>query len=74
MKVEDNVYMMEPYGFVDKGQEHMVCKLHRSIFGLKQASQSWNIHFDQKIKYLVIDKIRMNHVCIRSASEVWWYF
>ena len=35
MKVEDDVYMMEPYDFIAKGQEHMVCKLHRSIFGLK---------------------------------------
>ena len=28
----------------------MVCKLQRSIYGLKQASQSWNIRFDQAIK------------------------
>ena len=40
MKVEDDVYMMELYNFKAKGQEHMVCKLHRSIFGLNQTSQS----------------------------------
>ena len=28
----------------------MVCKLQRSIYGLKQASRSWNIRFDQAIK------------------------
>ena len=28
----------------------MVCKLKRSIYGLKQASRSWNIRFDQAIK------------------------
>ena len=26
-----------------------------SIFGLKQASRNWNIHFDHAIKYFVID-------------------
>ncbi|KAH9785565.1 hypothetical protein KPL71_010000 [Citrus sinensis] len=48
--LEENIYMQQPDGFIQKGQEHMVCKLQRSIYGLKQASRSWNIRFDQAIK------------------------
>ncbi|KAH9725543.1 Integrase catalytic domain-containing protein [Citrus sinensis] len=48
--LEENIYMQQPNGFIQKGQEHMVCKLQRSIYGLKQVSQSWNIRFDQAIK------------------------
>ena len=42
--------MIQPEGFIAKNQEHMVCKLKMSIYGLKQASRSWNIRFDQAIK------------------------
>ena len=49
-ELEEDIYMQQPKGFIALGQEHMVCKLHRSIYGLKQASRSWNIRFDQVIK------------------------
>ncbi|KAK0596640.1 hypothetical protein LWI29_017641 [Acer saccharum] len=42
--------MMQPKGFVSPNQEQKVCKLQRSIYGLKQASRSWNIRFDDVIK------------------------
>ena len=48
--LEEEIYMMQPKGFIAKNQEHMVCKLKRPIYGLKQASRSCNIRFDQAIK------------------------
>ena len=42
--------MMQPEGFVDPKGANKVCKLERSIYGLVQASQSWNIRFDEVIK------------------------
>ena len=48
--LKEDVYMIQPEGFVVKGHENKVCKLMRSIYGLKQASRSWNLCFDETIK------------------------
>ena len=48
--LEESIYMVQPEGFIAKGQEQKVCKLLRSIYGLKQASRSWNLRFDETIK------------------------
>src|SRR5688572_11936500 len=46
----EDVYMIQPEGFVDPKNAGKVCKLQRSIYGLRQASRSWNIRFDEVVK------------------------
>ena len=48
--LKEDLYMMQPVGFVDPKDAKKVCKLQRSIYGLVQASRSWNLRFDEVIK------------------------
>ena len=48
--LEETIYMEQPEGFISKDEKQKVCKLQRSIYGLKQASRSWNMRFDEAIK------------------------
>ncbi|GJR77277.1 retrotransposon protein, putative, ty1-copia subclass [Tanacetum coccineum] len=48
--LSEEVYMVQPEGFVNPKFPNRVCKLKRSIYGLKQASRQWNKRFDDEIK------------------------
>nr|CAE03687.2 OSJNBb0026E15.5 [Oryza sativa Japonica Group] len=50
--LDEDVYMTQSKGFVDPQSAKKICKLHKSIYGLKQASRRWNIHFDEVVKAL----------------------
>ena len=48
--LKEELYMIQPEGFVNPKGANKICKLQRSIYGLVQASRSWNIRFDELIK------------------------
>jgi histone deacetylase 1/2 len=40
-KLIEDVYMSQPEGFVDSAKPHHVCKLTKSLYGLRQAPRAW---------------------------------
>ncbi|GJX47971.1 retrotransposon protein, putative, ty1-copia subclass [Tanacetum coccineum] len=44
-----DVFMAQPEGFENEKYHKRVCKLQKAIYGLKQASRSWNISFHEKV-------------------------
>lgn len=39
--IDVDIYMHQPEGFIESGKEHLVCKLAKILYGLKQASRVW---------------------------------
>ena len=47
--VNETIYMVQPENFVFGNSKSMVCKLNKSIYGLKQDSREWYRKFHQVI-------------------------
>ena len=43
--LNEEIYMEQPQGFIAPGSETKVCHLKRAIYGVKQASCTWNQQF-----------------------------
>ena len=48
--LNNEIYMQQPQGYEDKNQPHKVCKLRKSLYGLKQSARCWNMTLDRYLK------------------------
>eukprot|EP00253_Pinus_taeda_P026206 PITA_26206 len=39
--LKEEIYLVQPEGYVKQGKEHLVCRLKKALYGLKQAPRSW---------------------------------
>jgi phosphoribosyl-AMP cyclohydrolase len=65
--LEEEIYMKKPEGFVVKGKKELVCKLKKSLYGLKQSPRMWYQKFDTYILGLGFVRSRVDH-CVYSKK------
>ncbi|GMP98267.1 hypothetical protein CsSME_00046221 [Camellia sinensis var. sinensis] len=70
-ELDEEIYMDQPEGFVAVGQERKVCKLQRSIYGLKQSSRQWNLRFHRAIVSNGFTMIDEDHcVYVKQSKDI----
>ena len=71
--LQEEVYMKQPTGFEKEGDEHLVCKLRKSIYGLKQSSRCWNSALDTQLKKMGFTQTKSDPCIYVSGGEDTFY-
>lgn len=61
--------MEQPLGFVAQGQTHLVCKLKKVIYGLKQSLRAWFDQFTQVVFAARFKRSQDNHSVFMQHSS-----
>lgn len=59
--LDEDIYMEELEGFVVNGKENHVCKLRKSLYGLKQDLRQWYLKFESVIENQGYKKTSSDH-------------
>ena len=62
-KLNEEIYMQQLEGYVKPGEEHLVCKIEKSLYGLKQSSRVGIKLSGKVLKRLVLLKPQQIPVC-----------
>ena len=60
-ELQEEVYVEQPEGFVQKGKEEQVYKLKKALYGLKQAPRAWYSRIDSHFEKMGFTKCPYEH-------------
>ena len=61
--LEEDIYMIQPKGFIVQEQENLVCKMRKSLYSLKQAPRHWYKKFDSFMHRIGFKRCEVEHCC-----------
>ena len=66
---QKEVYIEQPPGFVARGKIRKVCRLRKSLYGLKQSPRAWFSKFSQAVETFGIQKSKSNYSVFYKNSN-----
>ena len=67
--LEEEVFMRQPEGYTKPEEEHLVCKLSKSIYGLKQSPRCWNTALHAHLVKMNFEQLHSDPCIYRSKTE-----
>ena len=71
--LQEEVYMKQPIGYEKEGEEHLVCRLRKSIYGLKQSSRCWNAALDAHLRKMGFSQTKSDPCIYTSGGDDSFY-
>lgn len=68
--LEEDICIKQPEGFSSGNDEKLVCKLNKSIYGLKQASRQWYLKFHDVISSFSFVENIMDNCIYQKLSGI----
>ena len=69
--LDEEIFMLQPDGYIKPGEEHLVCKLKKSLYGLKQSSRSWNRALSEYLESIgFVQSDADPCVCVKAANPI----
>ena len=65
--LKESICMKQPEGYAIQGKEKLVCKLKKSVYGLKQSPRCWNEALDKQLKKMGFEQANSDP-CVYTAS------
>jgi hypothetical protein len=60
-ELAEEVYVSQPPGFTAAGHEEKVLRLHKALYGLRQAPRAWNVKLDASLHELGFTRSKCEH-------------
>ena len=67
--LSEEIYICQPEGYEEKGKENLVCKLNKSLYGLKQSPRQWYLRFDKVMKDFGYTRSQYDHCVYHKQTR-----